>query len=1288
MMRLEFCALAIVLCLSILSLSKDAGAQGKRDDYRIDGVPAGYHLVAYDDCGVSDRQPHVDMTDAYNFTFGTWDTDDADLKQRSAVFSYKELRINYVDLDPKLPYVLALTYATDHVYKRVQSLWAGDIQLHPPIPLPTAKAIRVIVEVPPEAIRDGKLALAIKIHGEVNATVSIIELYTTQRPKHTLRLGSVVGTDETITGQVLDLAYDGVKGAQVKLYPAAKQTILATTRSGDGGWFNFDSKLCRGKGDIRVTASLGNQEVSATVPASAIDFEPVRYRPIPTMTAGLDRNQIDLNGTWKINPAPTDDPPSSPLTKGGPRGVDALAKGEPISSSPLTKGGPRGVAAGWHDFRVPGQWLQQGFDVPQDQPVAVAREFVIPKQWKGRRIFLRFDAIHGGTDYWLNGELLGRSENLFTPVEFEITDAALPGKTNRLDLKMTVATASERLSHSCGYAFHNLGGIDRSVRLYALPRINIKDLRVLTDLDKDYRDAELKLTFTVDNPDEPRDNLSLRVSLLDARGRPVRLSCGTIPIGIVGHGRKTIDETVRVPNPAKWNAEKPYLYKLVMELASGGEILERIERNIGFRKIEIKGSLLYINGRVVKFAGACHHEIDPLTGRADTARHAQTDVKLMKQANLNYLRTSHYPPTEEILDACDRLGMYVEVEAPFCWVAPTDDLVDLKDTLIPTSAMVDYCHTHPSVIVWSLANESSFNKCFEFANKLVKKLDPTRPTTFNNPDPNRICDIANVHYPPMPYDNVYKDDPRPLFLGEYMFTVCHEQTDVDINPGLRELWGAGQSDPDSDYAKACAAAYDSTPGLMPGAKPGFWSHIYHSNRVIGGAIWAAIDEPYYFANGKHCGYAWVHGFWGLIDAWRRPKPEWWLSKLIFSPVWFPKRQIDLVPGQTSIRVPVENRSAFTDLSELTFTYEIAGWTGKIKAKLAPGETGEIEIPLPLPPLAKGGPGGVCEKAQDSADGGYHAVLAKPGPGEGCEKLILRVTDSHGELINVLAIRIGKEPARPLPRPKSGPPTYWDDGRFVLVEGSRFSLMLNKTTGDFAAADSRHRAPILTFPALHVTRHDYHDLNPSAPPYEVLPDPKTRVIEAVTIADRPNGLEITIKDRYADFAGSVTWLIDSDGVGRLSYDYTYAGPDLDAREIGLMALLPGKCDEVTWDRWSEWDIYPDDSISRTRGTAKARRDPKWPACPDYVKPTWPWSQDQTELGTNDFRSAKFNIYEASLVAPDGTGIRVNANADAHVRPCLAPDGVKLHILSQCPLGRILLRKGDRLAGAFVVSLLPG
>jgi hypothetical protein len=227
--------------------------------------------------------------------------------------------------------------------------------------------------------------------------------------------------------------------------------------------------------------------------------------------------------------------------------------------------------------------------------------------------------------------------------------------------------------------------------------------------------------------------------------------------------------------------------------------------------------------------------------------------------------------------------------------------------------------------------------------------------------------------------------------------------------------------------------------------------------------------------------------------------------------------------------------------------------------------------------------------------------------------------------------------------------------------------------------------------LHITSHDFGDLagyqkEKHILPYGVFPDARTRVVESVTAVDTGNALALTVKDHYKNFAGSIRWVMDKDGVGQISYDYVYAGDDFDSREIGIKVILPAEYDEIKWQRWSEWGVFPKDSISRTEGTAKAHRDKKWPDQPGNLKPVWPWSQDQTELGTADFRSIKFCIYEAELVAPDGTGIHVDANADAHVRACLSGRNVKMYILSQCPLAPVVLKKGTRLTGDFSVRLM--
>lgn len=959
-------------------------------------------------------------------------------------------------------------------------------------------------------------------------------------------------------------------------------------------------------------------------------FEPVRYRPIPARVTRLRKNTVSLDGAWRIH----------------------LNPDESLREQPLSAGD-------WKNFQVPGQWAQQGYDIPQDQTVALAREFTVPSKWAGYRIFLRFDAIHGGTRYWLNGKLRGYSENLFTPVEWEITDAVKVGQMNRLDLEMKVATASESLSHSCYYTGYSLGGIDRAVRIYVLPKLHVATLRLNAGLDKDYRDGVLQICLGLDNPEQTAVNdLAAVIQLFDARGGKVEHSNPRVALEQLHAGLNSVSIESRVANPLKWNAEQPNLYQLVLSLEQGGKELERIERRVGFRMVEIKGRQLYVNGARIKLAGACHHEIDPLNGRANTMRHGEEDVKLFKSANLNHVRTSHYPCTQEFLDAADRYGLYVESEAPLCWVSRSNDSSELKAVLTATSAMVDYNHAHPSVILWSLANESNWSGLFDESDKLCKQLDPTRPTTIEDGRPAKAkvtCSVVSRHYQHMPYDDVLKDDSRPFLHGECFFLVYHERTDVAINPGLRQLWAAGSAVPDSEWGRACVENVKGIKGLVPGIYPGAWSYIYASEQCIGSEIWSGVDDIAYLPDGKVVSSENGNAWWGLIDGWRRPKPELELAKFVFSPVWFPQRELDYKPGQSSVRVPVENRHSFTDLNEFDFVWELNGTKGKARIHLPAAGKGTIEIPI----------------GHGNASGAM---------------LFMRVMSGRQEIVNATLVLGQREPVR-LPQPQAGAPRWSDDGRRITIEGNSFAMVFDRATGDFDVTHPKHQAPIKTFPCLHVTRHDFGDLKKDKLLYAVFPDPKTRVVENVTAAEIDGGLELIVKDKYENFAGTVRWLIDKDGVGNISYDYTFSGDNLDSREVGIRVLLSAEYDEVKWRRWSEWGIFPEDSISRSEGVAKARRAKKWPERPANVKPRWPWSQDQTELGTADFRSIKFHIYEASLAAQDGSGVRVESDGDAHFRACLASPDIKMHLISQCPLAPVVLANGARISGSFSVRLIP-
>ena len=247
-------------------------------------------------------------------------------------------------------------------------------------------------------------------------------------------------------------------------------------------------------------------------------------------------------------------------------------------------------------------------------------------------------------------------------------------------------------------------------------------------------------------------------------------------------------------------------------------------------------------------------------------------------------------------------------------------------------------------------------------------------------------------------------------------------------------------------------------------------------------------------------------------------------------------------------------------------------------------------------------------------------------------------------------------------------------------------MFDRVKGDFDPTDPRHTCAVNSFPTIHVTRYDFGDLNgPNSPPYAVFPDARTRRVDSVEVSEQAAGLRLSVHEHYENFPGFTSWTLDKEGHGVVACDYVYSGRPMDTREAGIRLMLKGACDELKWRRWSEWGVFPQESISRTEGTARAHRDLKWSEAHWNRRPAWPWLLDETELGTADFRSIKYNIHEATLVAPNGSGFSAHANANAHFRAALAPGGVAAHLLWRCPLGQVPLKPNERLQGEFVVRL---
>ena len=1042
------------------------------------------------------------------------------------------------------------------------------------------------------------------------------------------------------------------------------------------------------------------------------------FRPIPVGNSeegeSCPSTEMMLDGLWEINLSCPDN-----------------FQGEVLA-------GGKGRA-----MKVPGQMENQGFTISDKDKVLLSTEFEIPDHFAGKRIFIRFDAVHGGSTFWLNGQPIGSSECYWVPVEFELASLAKVGQKNRLEVTLTRNCFAESIQfHGYTEQGHpHETGIPRSVRVFALPELHISRMVVNTDFDEHYKDATLELQVQVDSPRATTHDVSLDVFLETPDDPSLRIATEHYPLSHLEAGVNTRAFSLKIKKPRHWNAESPYLYSLKVVLSQGDVVLEQIEQAVGFREIEVRSRELLVNGKPVLLAGICHHEIDPYTQRSGTARWAVSDVLLMKAANINFVRTTHYPPPREFLDACDRYGIYACVEAGFMWTrfVPGEDDPDYADYFLdPTAAMVEYHRNNTSVIMWSLGNECGFEPNFSRfkeqgdsespqgfdyaatlrmlqANKagesnpsvaakkthenrlpinftstlaLIRRYDPSRVSIFENEwnVDGYACDLGCLHYPPMPFDDsVYlQDDTRPVLIDEAFILPGWNREQITHDPGLWEEYGMGHNcnyfihnqvmtPPQQKWLEENKI---STHGQNHPESQ--WNHVANSKRIIGVAIWEF--------SGQH----------GLVDEWRRPRPVWWIVKRMFSPVQIPVRQIDCTPGEEFLEIPVENRYSFMNLNELEFNWEFAGHGGKCDLSLSPGAKGTLQVPAPK----------------------------TFGPGQ---MLVIRVLDAQGMLVNGHGVIVGQSPTRELPQPNAGCPAYEDQEKFITISGHGFSFKLNKTDGRIETSAGNESLALKRFPTFYlVTGGGWSLQMPHGVPHSELPDLDSGIMEPVVCRQVPGALEITVKNRYRKLDGATSMMIDRASTCLVRFDYTYKGENLKVREVGVKFQLDPSCQQFSWRRRSEWDIYPDDHIGRPEGQAfVTRRDalqrefahndsdsaqgliePKLPQVldpneqPSLHSPTdhsgvstarlintklpqWPWSLDELEGGTNDFKATKFNILDAELRGPDQRRLRVFTQGDVHVRTCSTTHGTLLHVW-QARHPREL-PNGSRLSGCFTVSL---
>jgi beta-galactosidase len=461
----------------------------------------------------------------------------------------------------------------------------------------------------------------------------------------------------------------------------------------------------------------------------------------------------------------------------------------------------------WGTIPVPSSWQMHGFDIPiytniiypwpQDaskppqvpydfNPVGSYRmRFTVPPEWKGRPVYLHFDGVDSAFYVWVNGKKLGYSEDSRTPAEFNLTPHLKAG-ANLLAVEVYRFGDGAFLEDQDMW---RMSGIFRDVYLWSPPEQHVRDFEAQTDLDPAYRDGTLRIRAKLANASAKATKVTL-IAALDGVTKP---ATSTVEIGASGE----VDAELSIPvtNPRKWSAEEPNLYKMLLTLRNAaGAILEVIPQNVGFRKVEIRGGRYLINGKPVLIKGVNRHEHDENTAKYVTVESMLRDIRLMKQFNVNAVRTSHYPNSPAWYDLCDRYGIYVMDEANIechhygnnTGNRLTNDPAWQTAYLDRVERMVERDKNHPSVVFWSMGNESGDGPNAAAAYQWTKKRDPSRPFHYEGSTSHggSNADINSFMYPtPDRVKQAAAARPEmPLILCEYSHAMGNS------SGGLKEYW--------------------------------------------------------------------------------------------------------------------------------------------------------------------------------------------------------------------------------------------------------------------------------------------------------------------------------------------------------------------------------------------------------------------------------------------------------------------------------------------------------------------
>lgn len=649
----------------------------------------------------------------------------------------------------------------------------------------------------------------------------------------------------------------------------------------------------------------------------------------------------------------------------------------------------------WVDFPVPANWEVNGYGTPiyvsagypfkidpprvmgepkvdyttykERNPVGqYRRSFQLPAGWEARgQTFLRFEGVMSAFYVWINGERVGYSQGSMEPSEFNITNYLHAGE-NQIALEVYRYSDGSYLEDQ---DFWRFGGIHRSIHLLHTPDIRIRDYAVRTlPVSTDYQDFILQIDpqFSVYRGMTGKGT-TLQGVLKDASGREIATLKGDVEdILDLEHKAGRMNEwypqrgprklgrmSATIKSPKRWTAETPYLYKLHLTLLTAeGEVIEQVEQSVGFRSVEIRNGQLLVNGAPVRFRGVNRHEHDPRTARVMSEERMLQDILLMKQANINAVRTSHYPNVSRWYELCDSLGLYVMDEADIEEHGLRGILASTPDWhaafLDRAVRMAERDKNHPSIVMWSMGNESGYGPNFAAISAWLHDFDPTRPVHYEGaqgaggePDPKTVDVISRF------YTRVKQ---------EYLNPSIAEGEDKERAENARWERLLEIAERTNDNRPVMTSEYAHSMGNALGNFKEYWDEIYSNPRMLGGFIWDWVDQGIYktLPDGRiMVAYGGDFGdkpnlkafcFNGLLMSDRETTPKYWEVKKVYSPV-------ELRVESGGLRVT--NRNHHTDLSQYRclWTLSIDGKQkdqGEITLpEVAPGESEMIPLPVSI-----------------------------------------------------------------------------------------------------------------------------------------------------------------------------------------------------------------------------------------------------------------------------------------------------------------------------------------------------